>query len=144
MKTGRAVLGLGAMLIFSHGVFAQDAVERAIEACQSELTNYCSTVTTGEGRLWLLMCLSADQDKVSVACAVAVYDAAIVINGLGDAIVVIAETCEQEIVDFCGSKVNDTEVRVEAGEGQVIECLLDHEAELGDNCRDVVRELLAD
>jgi hypothetical protein len=73
-----------------------------------------------------------------------VYDAAIVINGLGDAIVVIAETCEQEIVDFCGSKVNDTEVIVEAGEGQVIECLLDHEAELGDNCRDVVGELLAD
>ena len=142
MKTGRTVIAFGVMLIFSHGIWAQDPVERAIMACQSELTNYCSTVTPGEGRL--MMCLAAHEDKVSVACAVAVYDAAVVIDALTNAIVAIAETCEQEIVDFCGSKIGGTQVVVEAGEGQVIECLLDHEAKLGENCRGVVRDLLAD
>tara|TARA_B100000700_G_scaffold275066_1_gene320605 strand:+ start:119 stop:556 length:438 start_codon:yes stop_codon:yes gene_type:complete len=127
---------------FGKTAFAADPVERAIEACEHELTHFCSTVTPGEGRL--MMCLGAHEDKISVGCAVAVYEAAVAIDVLAGLIAAIGTACEQEIVDYCATPVSDTELVVEAGQGQVVACLAAHESNLGNSCKSVISELLTE
>ena len=128
--------------IFGKAAFAADPVERAIVACEYELTNFCSTVTPGEGRL--MMCLGAHEDKISVGCAVAVYDAAVAIDVLAGLIAAIGTACEQEIVGHCATPASDTELVVEVGQGQVVACLAAHESNLGNSCKSVISELLSD
>ena len=89
--------------IFGKAAFAADPVERAIVACEYELTHFCSTVTPGEGRL--MMCLGAHEVKISVGCAVAVYDAAVAFDVLAGLIAAIGTACEQEIVEHCATHV---------------------------------------
>ena len=128
--------------IFGKAAFAADPVERAIVACEYELTNFCRTVTPGEGRL--MMCLGAHEDKISMGCAVAVYDAAVAIDVLAGLIAAIGTACEQEIVDHCATPASDTELVVEVGQGQVVACLAAHESNLGNSCKSVISELLSD
>ena len=135
------------VIFFSLGIFgkaalAADPVQRAIEACEYELTHFCSTVTPGEGRL--MMCLGAHEDKISVGCAVAVYEAAVAIDVLAGLIAAIGTACEQEIVDHCATPASDTEFVVEVGQGQVVACLAAHESNLGNSCKSVISELLSD
>jgi hypothetical protein len=49
------------------------AVGRIEAACREELQNFCSTVTPGEGRLFL--CMQAHDDKLSNQCELALFDA---------------------------------------------------------------------
>ena len=79
--------------IFGKAALAADPIERAIVACDYELTHFCSTVTPGEGRL--MMCLGAHEDKISLGCAIAVYDAAVAIDALAGLIAAIGTACEQ-------------------------------------------------
>ena len=127
---------------FGKVALAADPVERAIEACEYELTHFCSTVTPGEGRL--MMCLGAHEDKISVGCAVAVYEAAVAIDVLAGLIAAIGTACEQEIVDHCATPASDTEFVVEVGQGQVVACLAALVAILGISCKSVISELLSD
>lgn len=128
--------------IFGKAALAADPIERAIVACEYELTHFCSTVTPGEGRL--MMCLGAHEDKISLGCAIAVYDAAVAIDVLAGLIAAIGTACEQEIVDHCATPTSDTELVVEVGQGQVVACLAAHEAKLGNACKAIIGELLSD
>ena len=91
-----------------------------------------------------MMCLGAHEDKISVGCAVAVYDAAVAIDVLAGLIAAIGTACEQEIVDHCATPTSDTEIVVEVGQGQVVACLAAHEAKLGNACKAIITELLSD
>ena len=126
---------------FGKTSFATDPVEQAIAACEDELTHFCSSVTPGEGRL--MMCLGAHEDKVSLGCALAVYDAAVAIDVLAQLIVAIGSSCEQEIANYCATPISDSEAVVVAGQGQVVACLAAHEADLGSGCKSIIGELIA-
>jgi|TARA_B100001079_G_C16323107_1_gene475579 Golgi apparatus protein 1 len=128
--------------IFGKAALAADPIERAIVACEYELTHFCSTVTPGEGRL--MMCLGAHEDKISLGCAIAVYDAAVAIDALAGLIAAIGTACEQEIVDHCATPASDTEIVVEVGQGQVVACLAAHQAKLGNACKAIIGKLLSD
>ena len=128
--------------IFGKAALAADPIERAIVACEYELTHFCSTVTPGEGRL--MMCLGAHEDKISLGCAIAVYDAAVAIDALAGLIAAIGTACEQEIVDPCATPASDTEIVVEVGQGQVVACLAAHQAKLGNACKAIIGKLLSD
>ena len=143
-RFGKGFLIMAFSLLSASGkvALAADPVERAIIACENELTAFCSTVTPGQGRL--MMCLGAHEDKISVGCAVAVYDAAMAIDALAGLIAAIGTACEQEIVDHCATPASDTELVVEVGQGQVVACLAAHEAKLGNACKAIITELLSD
>ena len=143
-RFGKAFLIMAFSLLSISGkaALAADPVERAIIACENELNTFCSTVTPGEGRL--MMCLGAHEDKISVGCAVAVYDAAVAIDVLAGLIAAIGTACEQEIVDHCATPASDTELVVEVGQGQVVACLATHQANLGNACKAVIGKLLSD
>ena len=139
---GFLIMAFSLLSVSGKVALAADPVERAIIACENELTTFCSTVTPGQGRL--MMCLGAHEDKISVGCAVAVYDAAMAIDALAGLIAAIGTACEQEIVDHCATPTSDTEIVVEAGQGQVVGCLAAHQAKLGNACKAIITELLSD
>jgi hypothetical protein len=110
-------------------VSAQDSmIENVMDACEADLQQYCSQVTPGDGRL--VYCVAAHSDKISGECQFALFEAATVLARYSDAILEIAEKCETEIDSLCGD--------VAVGEGRILACLDEHEAELGEACRTAI------
>ena len=86
-----------AMAMFvSPAALAQDAIiDHLILACESDLENFCSQVTPGEGRL--LHCIAAHEDKISGQCVYAFYQAATLLEQMAVAINYVAQECSTEI-----------------------------------------------
>lgn len=108
----------------------ESMMDYVMQACADDLEQYCSQVTPGDGRL--LYCVAAHGDKISGQCQYALYEAAVVLADAADAIVYIAESCDTEIDVLCGDVI--------VGEGRLLACLEEHEAELGESCRNAVTE----
>ena len=114
---------------------AQDSLlEYVVDACEEDLAKYCSQVTPGEGRL--LHCVAAHEDKLSGQCEYALYQAASLLEQLSVAIVYVAESCETEIETLCSE--------VEAGEGRILACLAENDAQVGDVCRKAINDTVGE
>ena len=102
------------MVIFTgHGAAAQESlVEHLIVACESDLENYCSQVTPGNGRI--LHCMAAHEDKISGQCEYAFYQAATLLEQLSVAINYVAQECGADIQAHC-SDLTDVEI----GDGKI-------------------------
>ena len=121
------VLGFGGVAV------AQDTLLEYITAeCQADLDKFCAEVTPGEGRL--MYCAAAYQDQLSGQCKGALANAALIMADLSNTIAVVADACETELMTHCAD--------VEVGEGRVLQCLDDHEAELGAECNEVLDRLV--
>ena len=92
---------------------AQDIVSQVQKGCETEIKDYCSQVTMGEGRL--LACFYAHEDKLSGQCQYALYSAAAELEHAVSALNYVAGQCADDIVEHCAS--------VQAGEGRILECL---------------------
>ena len=119
-----------ALAIFTGpAALAQDTiVEHLVLACESDIENYCSQVTPGNGRL--LHCMAAHEDKISGQCEYAFYQAASLLEQLSVAINYVARECRTEIETLCSDVV--------VGEGRMLACFDKHEAELGDACKKAI------
>lgn len=95
-----------------------------IEGCASELETHCAAVTAGEGRL--LACLYAYGDKLSRPCESVLYDAAVRLERAISTLTYIASQCRAEIGRLCTD--------MQAGGGQIAQCLHDQAAQLGEPC----------
>ncbi len=142
MKAIRLGMVLLSFLFVGQTGWAEDVIDRAFAACDTELTSYCSNVVPGGGRL--MMCLAAHEDKVSDDCVVAIYDAAVAVETAAAAVRYIGESCGQEIVDFCSERVSDTELLVKVGGGRVLSCLQVNDSILSDGCRTAVKKVTAE
>jgi len=110
-------------------VSAQESMlENVMDACEADLQQYCSQVTPGDGRL--LYCVAAHSDKISGDCQFALFEGATLLARYSDVILDIAENCDTEIDTLCGD--------VAIGEGRILACLDEHEAELGEACRTAI------
>lgn len=99
-------------------------IESVAKGCEEELTKYCSNVTPGEGRI--LACMYAHEDKLSGQCEFALYDAAAQLERFIGALTYLANECDEDLDAHCAA--------VEAGEGQLAQCLLDNKAKLQKRC----------
>ena len=119
------ILKISLIVLMFGGVssaLAQDSLlEYVVESCESDLEQYCSQVTPGNGRL--LYCVAAHEDKLSGQCSYALYEAASLLEDLAVAIEYVAVSCETEIETLCKD--------VALGEGRILECLVDNEAAVG-------------
>jgi len=103
-----------AVFAINSAAFAQDdPVEMVMTGCASEIEQYCSQVTLGDGRL--LACFFAHEDKLSGQCQYALYQASAQLEQAVNAMIYLATQCEQDILTHCAA--------VEAGEGRILECL---------------------
>jgi hypothetical protein len=133
-KKLKYVLGATFMALATQS-YAQDSLlEYLVDACESDLQQYCSQVTPGEGRL--LHCVAAHEDKLSGQCDYALYQAASLLEQLSVAIVYVAQSCETEIETLCSD--------VQAGEGRILACLEANDEQVGDSCRKAVADTVGD
>ena len=118
------------MAIFTaHNAAAQESlVEHLVVACESDLENYCSQVTPGNGRL--LHCMAAHEDKISGQCEYAFYQAATLLEQLSVAINYVAQECMTDIEAHC-SDLSDVVI----GDGKILACLEEHDEEVGESCK---------
>jgi hypothetical protein len=119
------------LLLSASGAWAQDEIiDGVMEACEPEITAYCSQVTLGEGRL--LACFYAHEDKLSGRCEFALYQGAAELEQFAAAVTHVAVECADDLEKYCAE--------VELGEGRVGTCLLEHKEEVTDACRQAIAD----
>lgn len=105
--------GVLVLTLLAGNAFAEDIVSQVQKGCTTEIKNYCSQVTMGEGRL--LACFYAHEDKLSGQCQFALYSAAAELEHAVSALNYVAGQCADDIVEHCAA--------VQFGEGRIVECL---------------------
>ena len=117
-----AILGLCAQ----GQAFAQQSIVAEVnQQCANELKTYCKGVTLGDGRV--AACLYAYEDKLSMACAVAVYRGAEDLFKASANLEVYANQCSSDLMQYCST--------VQPGGGRLYECIKKNKATLTDTCR---------
>jgi len=135
MKKKITLLTLVVGIFFGSHLMAQDSlVEHLVKACETDINSYCSQVTPGDGRM--LHCMAAHEDKISGQCQYAFYQAAAILEQLATAIAYVASQCETDIETHCGD--------VALGEGRILACLSENEAEVSDACNQAVSDTVGE
>ena len=109
-------------------------VEHLVKACESDIQNYCSQVTPGNGRM--LHCMAAHEDKISGQCEYAFYQAATVLEQLSVAIAYVARECKTEIETHCSDVV--------VGDGRMLACLDEHQENVGEGCKKAIADTVGE
>ena len=102
-----------AAVVVSPAMAAEDLVTQVQTGCATEIEQYCSNVTLGDGRL--LACFFAHEDKLSSQCQYALYDASAQLERAVSALNYVAGECANDINTHCQG--------VKAGEGEILSCL---------------------
>ena len=124
------------MAIFtgSSALAQETIVDHLVAACETDIENYCSQVTPGDGRM--LHCMAAHEDKISGECEYAFYQAATLLEQLSVAIAYVARECETEIESLCSD--------VMIGEGRILSCLDENEEKVGDACKSAIADTVGE
>jgi hypothetical protein len=123
-----------ALFAASSALAQETLLEHVVMACEADLTNYCSQVTPGNGRL--LHCMAAHEDKISGQCEYAFYQAATLLEQLSVAINYLAQECKTDIQTHCSD--------VEMGDGKILACLAEHDEEVGEACKKAVADTVGE
>jgi hypothetical protein len=118
------------LLIGAYSMAQDSLVEHLVKACESDIQSYCSQVTPGNGRM--LHCMAAHEDKISGRCQYAFYQAATILEQLATATAYVASQCATDIETHCSD--------VAMGEGRILACLIEAEAEVSDACNQAVSD----
>lgn len=122
-------------LFISSQAMTQDTLlEHLVMACETDINSYCSQVTPGNGRM--LHCMAAHEDKISGQCQYAFYQAATILEQLAAATAYLASQCATDIEAHCSN--------VEMGEGRILACLSENEAEVSDACNQAVSDTIVE
>ena len=133
-KTTIGIIAAIAMCAGSSALAQETLLEHLVTACEADLENYCGQVTPGNGRL--LHCMAAHEDKISGQCEYAFYQAATLLEQLSVAITYLAQECKTDIETHCSD--------VEMGEGKILACLTEHDAEVGESCKKAVADTVSE
>lgn len=114
----------------SHALAQDSIVEHLVAACETDIENYCSQVTPGNGRM--LHCMAAHEDKISGQCEYAFYQAASLLEQLSVAINYLAQECKTEIQTLCSD--------VEMGDGRILACLDEQSEKVGAGCKKAIAD----
>ncbi len=135
MRKKIALLTCAVGLFIGANSLAQDTlIEHLIQACESDIQSYCSQVTPGDGRM--LHCMAAHEDKISGRCQYAFYQAATILEQMATAIAYVASQCATDIETHCSD--------VAMGEGRILVCLEENEAEVSDVCKQAVSDTVGE
>ncbi len=125
-----------AVAIFTgpHALAQESVIDHLVNACESDIQNYCSQVTPGNGRM--LHCMAAHEDKISGQCEYAFYQAATLLEQLSVAIAYLAQECKTEIETLCSD--------VELGDGRILACLDEQKKEVGEGCKKAIADTVGE
>jgi hypothetical protein len=109
----------------------EDLLKSVKDGCKKELDSYCKEVTPGEGRI--LACMYAFQDKLSSRCEYALYDASAQLQHAVASLTYVANECADDLKKHCAT--------VEAGEGRLAACLKKNEKDVGQRCKEAMKDV---
>jgi hypothetical protein len=122
---------IGMVLVFSGAASAQQAlVDSVAKGCDKELKTFCKDVTPGEGRV--LACLYAHEDKLSGQCEYALYDAAVQLERVVNALAYAANECREELTKYCAD--------IKPGQGRLLQCIEKNEAKVSKRCKQAMKD----
>ena len=122
---------IGMVLVFTGVVSAQQTlVESVVKGCDKELKTYCKDVTPGEGRG--LACLYAHSDKLSGQCEYALYDAAMQLERVINALAYAANECRDDLTKFCSD--------IKPGGGRLMQCIDKNDANVSKRCKQALKD----
>jgi len=133
----KTMIGITAAIAMFAGSSAwgqETLLEHLVTACETDLENYCSQVTPGNGRL--LHCMAAHEDKISGQCEYAFYQAATLLEQLSVAINYLAQECKTDIETHCSD--------VEVGDGKILACLTEHDTDVSESCKKAVTDTVGE
>ena len=100
------------------------------EGCQQDLRRYCNDVTPG--RMRLLACIYAHQDKLSANCLQSIYNNAPNIERGLLSMTQIGAACQADIQSRCANVV--------PGGGGIVDCLRGAESQVSPACRQALQQ----
>jgi hypothetical protein len=103
------------------------AIEAVQGACASDISNFCGSVTPGEGRV--LLCMQAHEDQLSRRCQFALYRASRGLDRAINRVERIADACMQDIEAQCGQA------------DRIGQCLVQKSSSLSQSCQMVLAGL---
>jgi Cysteine rich repeat len=125
------VVIVGVVLMVNGSVSAQQSlIDTVAKGCDKELKTYCKDVTPGEGRV--LACLYAHEDKLSGQCEYALYDAAVQLERVINALAYAANECRDDLAKFCSD--------IKPGEGRLLQCIDKNDAKIGKRCKQALKD----
>ncbi len=122
---------IGMVVVFSGAASAQQGlVDSVVKGCDKELKTFCKDVTPGEGRV--LACLYAHEDKLSGQCEYALYDAAVQLERVINAVAYAANECREELTKYCAD--------IQPGQGRLLQCMEKNDAKLSKRCKQAMKD----
>jgi hypothetical protein len=122
---------IGMVIVFSGVASAQQSlVDSVVKGCNKELKTFCKDVTPGEGRV--LACLYAFEDKLSGQCEYALYDAAVQLERVVNAVAYAANECREELTKYCSD--------IKPGEGRLLQCIEKNDAKISKRCKQALKD----
>jgi hypothetical protein len=103
---------------------AEKVIAKIQASCATDIKSFCSQVTPGEGRL--MLCMMAHEDKLSDQCFKTLVD-------VGDAVELTISSAKRA-ASVCAPEINKLCANVEAGGGQIAQCLITNTAKLSSAC----------
>jgi hypothetical protein len=125
-----AAIALAAVLPVQQPAAQDSLMDYVLKSCDADIKQYCSQVTPGEGRL--LHCAAAHEDKLSGQCSYALYQAASLLEQAAAAVVHVATECKTDIETLCGE--------VKVGEGRILSCLEEKQAQVSASCKQAIAD----
>ncbi len=110
-------------LFILSGLFAQDVVEEksSEKPCKVDKEKYCKDIKPGEGRI--IKCLKEKEAELSPACKTH-------FETITNKVKENSTKCKDDRKKFCKD--------VKPGEGRIIKCLKEKEAELSPACKEII------
>ncbi len=103
---------------------AEKVVAKIEASCSADIKSFCSQVTPGDGRL--MLCMMAHEDKLSDKCFTTLVD-------VGDAVELTISSAKRA-VSVCEPEIDTLCADVQAGGGQIAQCLITNKSKLSAAC----------
>lgn len=122
---------LGLLFLAGGKAFAVEQLPGNLaKSCEKELTTYCKDVTPGEGRI--LACLYAYDDKLTIRCEYALYDAVAQLGRSLTALAYVASECRDDLKAYCSD--------IDPGQGRLLQCIDKNKAKVSSRCKQALKK----
>ena len=131
LRKSTAALSVMALALAAFPALAQQSIVQDIrQGCAKELNTYCKDVSAGEGRV--ASCLYAYEDKLSLGCAVAVYNGVLDLQEANESLRIYTKQCGSDLLQYCSAEI--------PGSGRLYDCLVKNKATLTQECSGAVKK----
>ncbi len=101
-----------------------------VKGCDEDAAQYCPDLPLNSQKGF--MCMMAYEHKLADECKLAIAEAALAIRMSAAAINYSVRSCEADADKFC--------LDLQPGEGRIVHCIKEHEAEVSETCLTALKE----